>query len=101
MFAEERKFTEALEALNEAFALDSRSLATIRMLVRVYLEQKEYQRAFSHVEDYIYLRPMDTDMIYLASYLCKKLKNFGDAAEFGERVRLRSPDFIKNLIKID
>jgi len=100
VLTEEKKFTEALEALNEAFALDSRSLATIRMLVRVYLEQKEYQRAFSHVEDYIYLRPMDTDMIYLASYLCKKLKNFGDAAEFGERVRLRSPDFIKNLINL-
>jgi HAMP domain-containing protein/TolA-binding protein len=97
---EENKFAEAAVALGDALQLDPRSLKTIRMMVRLFLDQKDYDRAFAQVEDYIYLRPLDTDMIYLASYLCKKLKKLRDAAEFGERVRLRAPDMVRNLLNL-
>jgi len=98
--AADRKFIEATQVLDEALALDPKSIKSIRMIVRILLEQKDYEEAFAHAEDYIYLKPMDTEMIYLASYLCKKLGRLADAAEFGERVRLRSPQFVRNLVNL-
>ncbi len=99
-FMLEKRYAEASQVLGDAMQMDPRSLKTIRMLVRLFLDQKDYDRAFQHVEDYIYLRPMDTDMIYLASYLAKKMKRLRDAAEFGERVRLRAPEFVRNLLNL-
>lgn len=94
------QYSEATHLLEEALALDTKSLKTIRLLVKILLDQKNYETAFAHMEDYVYLKPMDTDMIYLASYLCKKLKRFPQAAEFGERVRLRSPAMVRNLTNL-
>ncbi|MBL8020858.1 MAG: SpoIIE family protein phosphatase [Leptospirales bacterium] len=99
-FAAGKQFAEAVHVLDEALELDSKSLKTIRMLVRVLLDQKDFEAAFAHAEDYIYLKPLDTDMIYLAAYLCKKLRRPHDAVEFGERVRLRAPGFVRNLINL-
>lgn len=98
--AASHQYSEATHLLEDALALDTRSLKTIRLLVKILLDQKNYETAFSHMEDYVYLKPMDTDMIYLASYLCKKLKRYPQAAEFGERVRLRSPGMVRNLINL-
>ncbi|MCE9599965.1 MAG: SpoIIE family protein phosphatase [Spirochaetia bacterium] len=99
-FASGKQFAEAVHVLDEALEMDSKSLKTIRMLVRILLDQKDFEAAFAHAEDYIYLKPLDTDMIYLAAYLCKKLKRPQDAVEFGERVRLRAPRFVRNLINL-
>lgn len=98
--AQKHEYSEAAHALEEALAIDPRSLKTIRLLVKILLEQKNYETAFAHMEDYVYLKPMDTDMIYLASYLCKKLKRYKQAVEFGERVRLRSPNMVRNLTNL-
>ncbi|MBI3396311.1 MAG: SpoIIE family protein phosphatase, partial [Spirochaetia bacterium] len=97
---QESKFEEAAEVLNQALRIEPASLKTIRMLVQTYVQQKDYEKAFDRIEDYIYLRPLDTEIIYLASHLCGKLGRLQDAAEFGERVRLRSPDFVRNLLNL-
>ncbi len=99
-YAEEKHYDEAAQVLNEALQLEPRSMRTIRMLVRMYVEQREYDRAISHIQNYVFLRPRDTDMIYLASLVSKKLRRLGDAVEFGERVRLRSPDFVRNQLNL-
>ncbi len=107
-----RHRTEALEALRRqdataaraaveaALALDDRDLQTLRLGARVCLLQRDFARAFALVEDYVWLRPADTEMLYLAAYLCKRLRRFPEAIEFGERVRLRSPDFLRNLLTL-
>lgn len=99
-YTEEKRYDDAAEILNEALQLDGRSLKTMRMLVKVYVEQRAFERAYTHIQNYVYLRPRDTDMIYLASVVSKKLMRLRDAVEFGERVRLRSPDFVRNQLNL-
>ena len=42
----------------------------------------------------------DPEMIYLASYACKVCGNPGRAIELGERLRLRDPDLVRNLVNL-
>ena len=46
------------------------------------------------------VRPGDTDFIYLLAYCHKKLGHLDKAADYGERVRLRDPLHLKNLVNL-
>ncbi len=100
VFLEEKKYLEAETVINQALKIDPRNIELIRLQVRTFMEKKDFANAFNSLEDYIYLRPMDTEMLYLASYLCKELKKPQEAIDYGERVRLRAPEFVANLINL-
>ena len=91
---------EAERLLQEALALDPHNPAAMRLAARAHLEKKDYASALEAVEDYIHLRPADTEMMYLAAYLYKKLRRFSDAVDYGERVRLREPNYVRNLVTL-
>ncbi|MCB1171292.1 MAG: SpoIIE family protein phosphatase [Leptospiraceae bacterium] len=86
--------------LQEAIDLDPDNAAAIRLIARSHLQKKEYAKSLQFVEDYLSLRPADTDMMYLGAFLCKKLRRFMDAVDYGERVRLRQPGFVRNLVTL-
>lgn len=88
------------ELLQQALGLDPDNIAALRLSSRIHLEKKDYASALHAVENYIRRRPADTEMIYLGAFLCKKLGRFEDAVDFGERVRLREPDYVRNLVNL-
>ena len=61
---------------------------------------KEYSRAITFAQKYVDLNPADTDMLYLTSFLYKRLRDLDAAADFGERVRLREPQNVQNLVHL-
>lgn len=63
-------------------------------------KMKEYEKAIAIVRDYTDHHPGDVDMIYLASILYKRLRDLEQAADFGERVRMRQPNDADNLVNL-
>lgn len=91
---------EALAALEKANELDNSRPAVIYELLKFHLDQRDFAKAASYAEDYIYLRPGDTEVVYIASVCFRKAGDLDRAADLGERVRLRSPRAVKNLLNL-
>ncbi|MCE9596426.1 MAG: SpoIIE family protein phosphatase [Spirochaetia bacterium] len=94
------KADEATAALESALKLDDRHPEVLKRLALAYVKTKQYEKAAPLAEDYTYLRPGDTEFVYVASYCLKKLRKYDRAADFGERVKLRNPRHVKNLINL-
>ncbi|MCR9141928.1 MAG: SpoIIE family protein phosphatase [bacterium] len=72
----------------------------LKELVRLHGELKDHAKALSFAERYIELRPRDTNMIYSAGVLARRLGRPNKAADFAERVRLRSREMVPNLLNL-
>ncbi|MBL8021218.1 MAG: SpoIIE family protein phosphatase [Leptospirales bacterium] len=94
------KADEATAALEAALRLDDRHPEVVKRLALAYVKTKQFEKAAPLAEDYTYLRPGDTEFVYIASYCLKKVRKYDRAADFGERVKLRNPRHIKNLINL-
>ncbi|MBI3396661.1 MAG: tetratricopeptide repeat protein [Spirochaetia bacterium] len=90
----------ALKALEWAYSMDNQRPEVIRRLVKALILSGDFPRAAELAEDYTYLRPDDTEFVYIAAYCFKKCGKPQRAADFGERVRLRQPHNVKNLINL-
>lgn len=90
----------AIGDLEEALRLDDAQPEVMRDLIKAYLKAKEYEKAANLTEDYIHIKPADSEFLYIASYCYKMLKEYKKAADFGERLRLRDHDRVKNLVNL-
>jgi len=72
----------------------------LKEIIKIYFKEKNYLELKKYIDNYIQLRPKDTEYIYLGSYVNKKLKNFEYALELAERVRLREPFNVKYLANL-
>jgi len=90
----------ALADLEEANRIDDSQPEVMRDLIKAYLKDKQFEKAANLAEDYIHIKPADSEFLYIASYCNKVLQNFKKAADFGERLRLRDHDMIKNLVNL-
>jgi tetratricopeptide (TPR) repeat protein len=60
----------------------------------------KYQEAIKFGREYLDLVPADVTMIFRVSEIFKKIRNFEEAIELGERLRLRRKQNINNLINL-
>jgi len=72
----------------------------INPFVRYFLKAKDYKNAIFYLEKYLAIKPQNTEYFYTLSYCYKKVLNFKDAAHYGERVLLRNPGIVKNLLNL-
>ncbi|MFO1478862.1 MAG: SpoIIE family protein phosphatase [Turneriella sp.] len=90
----------AIGDLEEALRIDDTQPEVMRDLIKAYLKDKQFEKAAALAEDYIHIKPADSEFLYIASYCHKVLQNYKKAADFGERLRLRDHDMVKNLINL-
>ncbi|MCS6971764.1 MAG: SpoIIE family protein phosphatase, partial [Leptospiraceae bacterium] len=90
----------AIGDLEEALRIDNAQPDVMRDLVRAYLKDRQFEKAANLAEDYIHIRPGDSEFLYIISYCNKVLHNYAKAADFGERLRLRDHRMVKNLINL-
>lgn len=95
-----QNFAGAVPLLEQAFKLDDRHPEVIKRLALAYVNLKMFDKAAPLAEDYTYLRPGDSEFVYVASYCLKKVKEYSRAADYGERLKLRNPRHVKNLINL-
>lgn len=91
---------KAFTVLETAHKLYRQNMDIMKNLAFAYLNRNNFQKAAELSEEYIDMNPADSEYIYVASYSYKKIEQFEKAAILGERLRLRIPNMIKNLINL-
>lgn len=88
---------ELLELLHESHPQD---LYTMRELFKLYLKNRQFEKAIPYCEKYLEQRPSDTEMYFLSSFAYKQIHDYEKAIDNGERVVLREPWHFKNLVNL-
>lgn len=93
-------YSSVVELLEEAYKLQPNNNHIIRYLINIYHKQKNFSKAEFYAEKYSSLRPWEIEYLYILSYFNKRIGNLEKAAEVGERLRIRNPELMKNLINL-
>ncbi|MCG6152998.1 PP2C family protein-serine/threonine phosphatase [Leptospira bandrabouensis] len=96
----ENHFENAKDYLIEANKINPENQEILRALIRLLVRIKDYKLASEKFNTYIEEFPGDTDLIYLASFTYKQTKEYGKAIDMGERIRLRNPGHLANLLRL-
>ncbi len=81
---------QAIETLESMVAKESSSIM-IKHLIKLYLKDGNYEKAYFQLKALITLTPSDTQVLYIASYCAMKLNRYSESIEFSERCLLREP----------
>ncbi len=65
-----------------------------------HFKSKKYEKALEVVDTIWDEMQADTEFLYQVSYAHRKAKNYASSCDIGERVRLRDPYHLKNLINL-
>ncbi|TGL62837.1 SpoIIE family protein phosphatase [Leptospira sarikeiensis] len=98
--SQNKDVAEAISYLEEAENLDSRIPEVKKNFVKLFLKLKDYSKAAHYAEDYLNIRPVDKEILYVASFSARKAGQLKKALDFGERLLLREPDHFKNLMNL-
>jgi tetratricopeptide (TPR) repeat protein len=96
-------FVKVINRLEDERIAESREAPLMRLLAQSYLRTRDYQRALSVAQDYAFLKPSDTEMLFAVSYCAGRVGQLELAADYGERIRLREPHntrFLFNLARV-
>lgn len=91
---------KAIHKLGRAYRLERKESEVLKELIRAYIKKNNFKKAARYAEDYNFLRPAESEYLYIASYCLKMAGNIDRAAKIGERLRIREPRMIKNLINL-
>ncbi|MCR9144117.1 MAG: SpoIIE family protein phosphatase [bacterium] len=91
---------DAVMFLRQARMRSPESVRVLKDLAVASYNLRDFNTAATLGREYVDLRPGDTEMIYMASLAFKKLRSFAGAADLAERVRLRDPRNVKNLLHL-
>ena len=72
----------------------------LKQLIQIHLKQKKYEKCSFLLDKYLRLEPSDNEAIYFDSFIKKELYMYKEAIESGERLRLREPKNVQNLIHL-
>ncbi|MCC6274747.1 MAG: SpoIIE family protein phosphatase [Leptospiraceae bacterium] len=86
--------------LKKALELDNHQPEILKAIIKAYIDMKDYKNAILYVEDYLFLQPGDNEILFVASYCYRKIGLQSKAIDYGERVKLREPGKVKNLVHL-
>jgi tetratricopeptide (TPR) repeat protein len=83
-----------------ALALVEKDHSLLRRIIKTYYTNKEFDHTEIWLDKYLNHFPEETDFYITLSYVCKQLSKLEKASDYGEAVRLREPQNVKNLINL-
>ncbi|HMX32792.1 MAG TPA: SpoIIE family protein phosphatase [Leptospiraceae bacterium] len=96
----EHKFKEAIEILEVSYEQNPNRLEVARYLIKAYMKQRRYKEAARVCKEYLDKNELDSSLMFKASYCLKMNHEFKEAIEMAERIKLREPLNIRNLIHL-
>lgn len=91
---------EALRSIEE-FVQHGRDLPELLKIVgRLYFNKEDYESAAECFKEYVSLSPNDQEYLYATSNTLRLADRLEEAADFGERLLLREPENILNLLNL-
>ena len=94
------KFESIETKLLELYESNTNNKEILKELVRFFLKKKDFKQAAFFSEKILYYFPTESEYIYFSSYSYKMIKEFDKAIDLGERLKLRDPFNIKNLLNL-
>ncbi len=91
---------DGLSKLEEALEVDSSNPKIVLDLAKLALRAGRYETAAGLFERLCDIEPGVTKSAYLASYAFRKAGQMEKAIDYGERVYLRDPHMVKNLVNL-
>ncbi|TGL60721.1 SpoIIE family protein phosphatase [Leptospira sarikeiensis] len=98
--SKDKNIKEALSYLEQADSLDNNLPEVKKGLLKYHIRLKNYSKASQFAEEYLNIRPVDKEILFIASYVARRAKQFQKAQDFGERLLLREPTHVRNLINL-
>lgn len=98
--AKNQAFRDAVMFLRQARLRSPNSPRVLKDLAVASYNLRDFNTAAKLGGQYLDLKPGDTEMVYMVSLARKKLRNFESSADLAERVRLRDPRNLKNLLHL-
>ncbi|MCB1192461.1 MAG: SpoIIE family protein phosphatase [Leptospiraceae bacterium] len=89
------KATDLLESAHLNYPANT---AISHSLIKLYMKQKNYKRAAVLCKEFLEHNEADTSVMLKASYCMKMNYEVEDAIEISERIKLREPYNVKNLV---
>ncbi len=96
----EGDFPKAIRIFETIQNIKPEDLSIKKELAKLYIKSKNFHVAIRQCEMYLMQRPADTEFLFLTSYTYKQARQFTNALDYGERVHLRDPRHVKNLINL-
>jgi len=69
----------------------------VKNLAQIYYQSKEFEKAARYAQDYLWLKPADTQFVYFASLCFRRIRDYRKSIDLSERLRLRELPLAKNL----
>jgi methyl-accepting chemotaxis protein len=93
-------YKSALPVLEKAYTKFKHPREIADILIKVLLRLKDYKNAAIIAKEYLKDYEVNTSVLFKLSYCLKMNHEFEEAIEMSERVRLREPRHIRNLIHL-
>lgn len=97
-FFKDGKLEESILCFEKALQEKEDHPYILRELSKLYIKTKQFEKAIPLSEKYTGLRPFDTDFFYYIALAYKQNKSYELSIDYSERLRLRDPNNIRNLI---
>lgn len=94
----EEKWSDAISQLENLTTQHGKSKETNKLLFYSYLRNRDFHRAKRLTDEMLDSFQDETEVLFQISYLFKKIGDYNLACDLGERVKLREPEHIRNLI---
>lgn len=95
----QKQYQQAIDLLEQK-TVDRNCVRALDMLTKLYMKIDDYGRAYYYAEKAHHGLPEEERYLYICSLCAKKIKNWKKAIDHGERLHLRNPLNIKNLINL-
>ncbi len=92
--------SKSIEEFEKIFIENSNFVNLLNILGNLYFQNNDFGKAIDCFEQYLASCPSDNEAIYKLSGSLFHLKLFNEAADVGERLYLRDPNHIENLIQL-
>ena len=90
----------AMTTFKSAYTIYQDDPDLIKEMAQLYLKNKDYENASKFCMKYNDLCPHDNSFLFYSSQSLKKIGDYYQAADYGERLFLRNPGLVDNLVNL-
>jgi HAMP domain-containing protein len=93
-------FKDAISILEESYNENKDRIEVAKYLIKAYMKNRLYAEASKICKDFLEKNELDSNLMFKASFCLKMNHEFGEAIEMAERIKLREPHNVRNLIHL-
>jgi len=91
---------DAILILKESYEENKNRFEVAKYLIKAYMKVKSYKEAAEVCKEFLEKNELDSNLMFKASFCLKMNHEFEEAIELAERIKLREPHNLRNLIHL-